>query len=241
MEALGLWNWKSSVDVSTTSGSVTIHLRTLGGLQDEQRTDAALAASMKARAELEDKSSVLYTNHIAPLLSLDRDGLVEVVTSLQRGLFIREARWRVEPYGDPDAPEEMLAGTDVIKKPDLDDILDWKDEQDSLRVELEESRKEWVAQKMEALEKELKEADDLQDQAVNLHKGAIIERAYNREWDNQTVFFGSFNDAKCKKPFFKNVQEVRDLPRPYPYMHIAAAYMELDIFSRNPEALKNSS
>ena len=240
MEALGLFNWKSSVDLSTTSGSVTVHLRTLGGVQDEQRTDAALAASMKARAELEDKKNVLCINHIAPLLSLNRDGLVEVITSLQRGLFLREARWRVEPRGDPDAPEEMLVGTDIVRKPDLNDILDWKDKQDSLRGELEKRRTEWVAERVKALEKELEEADDLQDRAIDLHKAAIIERAYNREWDYQTVFLGSFKDKRCKKPFFKSVQEVRDLPR-FPFRHIAAAYLELDIFSRNPEALKNSS
>lgn len=242
MEALGLWNWKSSVSVRTTSGSVTVHLRTLGGVQDEQRTDVALAASMKERSELEDKKSQLYENHIAPLRSLNRDGLVEVITQLQRGLFLREARWRVEPYGDPDAPEEMLAGTDIISKPDLDDILDWKDKQDSLRGELEKRRTEWVTQKVEALGKELAQLKigQLRDRAIDLHKAAIIDRAYNREWDCQTVFLGSFKDAKCTKPFFKNVQEARDLPR-FPFMHLATAYLELDIFSRNPEALKNSS
>lgn len=242
MEALGLFNWRSSVSLRTTSGSIEVHLRTLGGVEDEQRTDAALAASMKARSELEDKKSQLYENHIAPLLSLNRDGLVEVITSLQRGLFIREARWRVEPYGDPDAPEEMLAGTDIVRKPDLDDILDWKEQQDSLRGELEKRRTEWVTQQMKALKKELTKLKigQLRDRAVDLHKGAIIDRAYNREWDYQTVFLGSFKDAKCKRPFFKGAQEVRDLPR-FPFMHIAAAYLELDVFSRNPELLKNSS
>ncbi len=242
MKALDMWNFKSSVDVSTTSDSVTIHLRTLGGLQDEQRTDAALAASMIARTELEDKKSQLYRNHIAPLLGLNRDGLVEVIVSLQRGLFVREARWRVEPYGDPDAPEETVTATQVLSKPDLDDILDWKDWQDSLHGELEERRTEWVAEQVKALEKELAKlkVKELRDRAVDLHKGSIIERANNREWDWQTVFLGSFKDEKCTKPFFRDLQEVRDLPRP-PYNRIAAAYMELDIFSRNPEALKNSS
>ena len=240
MEAIGLFAWKSEVVLQSTSGSITVHLRTLGGVQDEQRTDAALAASMKARTELEDKTSQLYQNHIAPLLSLKKDGLKEVVTSLQRGLFMRESMWRVEPYGDPDPPEEALAGIDVVYKPDLDDILNWKDKQNSLRVELEERRDKWVAERMEALEEELKKAKDLQDRAINLHKAAIIERAYNREWDYQTVSLGSFKDKKCKKPFFQDVQEVRDLPRPQ-FLYIAAAYLELDTFSRNPEALKNSS
>lgn len=242
VEACGLFSWKSEVVLQATSGSVTVHLRTLGGDQDEMRTDAALAASMKARAELEDKNSALYQNHIAPLLSLNRDGLVEIVTSLQRGLFIREARWRVEPYGDPDAPEEILSGTDVIRKPELEDILKWKEWQDSLRGELEERRDKWVAEKMEVLEGELKGLgkSTLQDRTVSLHKAAIIERAYNREWDFQTVFLGSFKDKKCAKSFFRAIQEVRDLPRPQ-FMQIAAAYLELDTFSRDPEQLKNLS
>lgn len=240
MEAFGLFHWKSEMTLQTTSGSTKVHLRTLGGVEDEQRTDAALAASMKARAELQDKASTLYQNHIAPLLSLNRDGLVEVITMLQRGLFLREARWRVEPYGDPDAPEEMLAGTDIIKKPSLDDVLDWKDQQESLHRELEKRRTEWVAKKMKTLEEELPDADDLQDRAIDLHAASIIERGYNREADWQTVFLGSFKDEKCKKRFFKNVQEVRDLPRPT-FLQIASAYMALDIFSRDPESLKNSS
>ena len=243
MEAIGLFAWKSEVVLQSTSGSITVHLRTLGGVQDEQRTDAALAASMKARTELEDKNSVLYINHIAPLLGLNKEGLKEVILSLQRGLFMRESMWKVEPCGDPDPPEEALAGIDVIYKPDLSDILSWKDRQDSTRGELEKRRGEWVAERMEALEKELSELKkaDLLERAINLHKAAILERAYNREWDYQTVFLGSFKDKKCKKPFFEDVQEVRDLPRPYPFGYIAAAYLELDAFSRNPELLKNSS
>ncbi len=242
MEALDMWNFKSSVDVGTTSGSVTIHLRTLGGLQDEQRTDAALAASVIARTELENKNSALHTNHIAPLLSLDKNGLKEVVTSLQRGLFIREARWQVEPHGDPDAPEEALSGTKIVSKPSLDNVLDWKDERDSLRGELEKRRKEWVDEQADILEKELKKlkVKELRDRAVDLHKGAIVERAYNREWDWQTVLLGSFRDENCTKSQFSTIQEVRDLPRPT-FLQIADRYLELDIFSRNPERLKNSS
>lgn len=244
MEAHGLFHWKSEVSLQTTSGSVTVHLRTLGAVEDEQRTDAALATSMKARTELEDKNSILYQNHIAPLLSLKRGSLAEITTSLQRGLFVREARWRVEPLGDPDAPEEMITsdGYAVLSKPNLDDILDWKDKQDSLRGELEQRRVEWVKERMEAFEAELKELNkaELLERAINLHKAAIIERAYNREWDWQTVFLGSFKDGKCTRPFFKTIEEVRDLPRPQ-FMQIATAYLELDIFSRNPELLKNSS
>ena len=135
MEALGLFHWRSKSVLQTTSGSIKVHLRTLGGVEDEQRTDAALAASMEARAELEDKNSVLYLNHIAPLLSLDKSGLKEIVLGLQRGLFIREAQWRVEPRGDPDPPEEQITpdGFSVLSKPDLDDILKWKEWQTKLK------------------------------------------------------------------------------------------------------------
>lgn len=242
IEALSLFTWKSEVVLQTTSGSVTVHLRTLSGVQDEQRTDAALAASQVTRTELEDENSVLYGNHIAPLLGLHREGLLEVIRSLQRGLFVRMAKWTVEPYGDPDPPEEQLVGTNVISKPDLVDVMDWKDEKSSLLAELEERRKEWVDEQMAALDEELAEVEDadLQSMAIDLHKATIYKRAYNREWDYQTIFAGSFKDEKCKKPFFSDVQEVRDLPRPYPFYHIAAAYIELDTFSRDPEALKNS-
>lgn len=240
IEAHGLFAWKSEVVLQTTSGSVTVHLRTLSGVQDEQRTDAALAASQIARTDLESEDSFLYQNHIAPLLGLHREGLLDVVKQLQRGLFVRMAKWMVEPYGDPDPPEEQLVGTNVVSKPDLTDVMDWKDEKSSLLVELEQRRKEWVEKQVSSLNEELEEVKDLQSMAVNLHKAAIYERAYNREWDFQTIFFGSFKDEKCKKPFFSDVQDVRDLPRPYPFYHIAAAYMELDTFSRNPEALKNS-
>ena len=239
VEALGLFSWKSEVVLQTTSGSVTVHLRTLSGVQDEQRTDAALAASQVTRTALEDKKSSSYQNHIAPLLGLHREGLLEVIKSLQRGLFVRMARWTVEPYGDPDPPEEQLAGTNVVSKPDLTDVMDWKDEKGSLLVELGERRQAWVEEQMVALDRELAEVEDLQSIAVNLHKAAIYERAYNREWDYQTIFFGSFRDKKCRKSFFNDVQGVRDLPRPV-FLKIAAAYRELDTFSYNPEALKNS-
>lgn len=183
IEALSLWQWKSEVELRTTSGSVMVHLRTLGGMEDEQRSDAALAASTIARAELEDKKSQLYQNHIAPLLSLDRENIMEVIISLERGLLIREAQWRVEPLGEPEPPEEQLVGTDVVKKPGLDDILKWQEQRDSLRGELEEQRAEWVDEKTEALKEELADLKkaELQERAVKLHKAAITERAYNRE------------------------------------------------------------
>ncbi len=241
MEAHGLFSWKSEVELQTTSGSMTVHLHTLSGVQDEQRSDAALAASQVARTELEDKTKTLYKNHIAPLLGLDRDGLVEVITSLQRGLFTRMAQWAIEPLGDPDPPEEELAGTTVVSKPNLVDVLDWKDEQESLRGDLEERRKEWVGEQIALLKKELAKLkkSTLQRRAVELHKAAIYERSHNREWDYQTIFFGSFKDGECEKPFFEDVREVRDLPRPI-FSKIAAAYKELDTFSSNPELLKNS-
>ena len=182
---------------------------------------------------------MLYKNHIAPLLGLHREGLLEIVQTLQRGLFVRMAQWKVESFGEPDSPEEALAGTDVVFRPDLEDVMDWMDKKSSTRGELEKRRREWVDEQMTILGKELEEVDDLQDMAVNLHKAAIYDRAYNREWDYQTIFFGSFKDEKCKKPFFKNVQEVRDLPR-RKFLKIAAAYRELDTFSYNPELLKNS-
>jgi len=216
----------------------------LGGVEDEQRTDAALAASMEARVKLDNEKSTLYLNHIAPLLRLDRDGLKEIVVSLQRGLFIREAQWRVEPLGDPDPPEEQITpdGFSVLSKPDLDDILKWKEWQNSLRGELEKKRLEWVAEQIKTFEKELKKlrVKELRDRAIDLHKAAIIERAYNREWDWQTVLLGSFKDENCTKPFFSTIQEVRSLPR-LQFSQIATDYLELDTFSRNPDALKNSS
>lgn len=241
MEALGLFSWKSEVSLSTTSGSVTIHLRTLSGVQDELRTDTALAASQIAKTDLEDKKSVLYKNHIAPLLGLHREGLLEVVRQLQRGLFVRMAQWKVESFGEPDAPEEALSGTDIIKRPDLGDVMDWMDKKDSTRGELEKRRTEWVIKQMEVLEKELKKLKirQLRDRTVELHKGAIMDRAYNREWDYQTVLMGSFKGENCTKPFFGTIQEVRGLPRPT-FLQIAAAYRELDTFSYNPELLKNS-
>lgn len=242
MEKCGLFHWRSETILQTTSGSRMVYLRTLGGNQDEERTDAALAASTIARAELEDKTSQLYTHHIAPLLSLNREGLIEIIIALQRGLFIREAQWKVEPIADPDAPEEILSDVDILSKPDLEDILDWQDERDSLRGELEKQRIEWVTKQVETLQKELSKfkVKQLRERAINLHKAAIIERAYNREWDYQTVFMGSFKDGDCTQPFFSTIQEVRDLPR-HLFSQIAADYLKLDAFSRNPESLKNSS
>jgi len=244
MEACGLYHWRSETTLQTTSGSRTVYLRTLGGDQDELRTDAALAASTIARSELEDKNSQTYTNHIAPLFSLSREGLIEVVVALQRGLFIREAQWRVEPYANPEPPEEVISpsGDEILSKPDLGNILDWQDEKDSLRGELEESRTKWVADSIATLQEELAEMDDdkLLKMAIRLHKAAIIERAYNREFDYQTIFMGSFKDKNCTKPFFGTISEVRSLPK-YIFLKIAAAYFELDTFSRNPERLKNSS
>ena len=242
IEAHGLFQWKSEVVLQTTSGSATVQLRTLGGVEDEQRGDAALAASMIAKAELENTKSQLYTHHIAPLKTLNREGVIDIILALQRGLFIREAQWRVEPLGTPDPPEEQLVGTDVVRKPGLNDILKWQDKRDSLHGELEERRAEWVGEQVEALEKELRglKKAELQKKAVNLHSGAIVERAYNREWDWQTVFLGSFKDEDCTRPFFKTVQEVRGLPRPV-FLKVASAYLELDAFSKNPDALKNSS
>ena len=245
IEALSLFHWKNEVVLQTTSGSVTIHLRTLGGIEDEQRMDAALAASREARAKLEDKKSSLYRNHIAPLISLSRDELVEVIVMLQRGLFVREAQWKVEPRGEPEAPEEQLGGDygiDVISEPQLEDFLKWQDQKDSLRGELEERRTKWVDEQVAALEEELEglKRAILLDRAIELHKMAIMEKTYNNEWDYWTVYLGSFKNEDCTKPFFRNVQEVKELPTLI-RRQLEAAYLELDIFSRNPEQLKNLS
>jgi hypothetical protein len=244
IETCGIFHWKSETTIQTTSGSKNVWLRTLGGDQDQLRTDAALAASTIARSELEDDKSQLYTNHIAPLLTLDRGGLVETVLALQRGLFIREAQWRVEPYANPEPPEEVISssGDKVLARPDLGDVLDWQETTDSLRGGLEESRIKWVAEQVEALQEELSKlkVKELRERATKLHKGAIIERAYNREWDWQTIFLGSFKDENCTKPFFSTISEVRGLPK-YTFLSLAAAYFELDTFSRNPEKLKNLS
>ena len=240
MEALGLFNWKSEVVLPTTSGSVVVYLRTLSGIQDEQRTDAAFAASMTARAERKDEDSTLYKNHLAPLYTLDRESLKEVVRILQRGLYVRESRWRIEPYANPEPPEEVVSttGEKVLSKPGLEDMLDWQKQNEALREELEERRKQWVEEQMANLNLDEMDDEALLEKAVQLHEGAIIERAYSKEWDDYTIFFASYKNKKCTRPFFASVQEVKDLPR-HIWRRLATAYRELDTFSRDPEALKN--
>lgn len=231
--AADLFHWKSEVAVRTTSGSITIHLRTLSSVQDEQRFDGATAASRVMRAELEDENSIGYQTHIAPIVKLKRDGLLGTIRALQRGLFVREARWTVEPYGDPDPPEDH---------PTILDMLDWRDEKDGLNEELEERRTAWVEEQMDVYDEELnqKADDELRELAIGLHSLSLCERAFTKEFDYETVFHGSYSDEACTTAFFTSVGEVRELP-PHVFAPIAWAYRQLDEFSFDLDKLKNSS
>ncbi len=242
IEALGLFNWKSSVDLRTTSGSVTVHLRTLGSIQDELRTDGSMAASRLVQARLENTDSSHYATHISPLNELGRRGLRGIVSRLQRSLFVRDSRWAVEPYANPEPPQDVLDGTKIVSRPDIEDMTEWKDTEDSLRRELEKNRAEWVKERMDALEEELAKMKigELEEIAIGLHQLSIMDRAWNKEWDYQTIFHGSYKDKKCTKPFWKEVSEVRELPK-YIFSQVAAAYRELDEYSYNLEKLKNLS
>lgn len=231
--AADLFHWKAKVPVRTTSGSITIHLRTLGSVQDEQRFDGATAASRVMRAELEDENSIAYQTHIAPIVKLKTDGLLGTIRALQRGLFVREARWTVEPYGDPDPPEDH---------PSILDMLDWHDEKEGLNEELVERRNAWVQEQMDVYDEELnqKADDELQELAIGLHSLSLCERAFTKEFDYQTVFHGSYKDEACTRPFFTIVDEVRELPPPV-FAPIAWAYRQLDEFSFDLDKLKNLS
>jgi len=242
IEALNLFAWKSEVNLRTTSGSVKVHLRTLSSVQDELRTDGAMAASRLVQAQLDDESSAPHINHIAPLKELGQKGLIGIITQLQRGLFIRDSRWAVEPYANPEPPQDTLQETQIVSRPDIKDMTKWKDTEDSLRRELEEKRAVWVKERMDSLEEELAEmdVDALREIAIGLHQLSIMDRAWNKEWDYQTIFHGSYKDEKCTKSFWKEVHEVRELPK-HIFSQVAAAYRELDEYSYNLEKLKNLS
>ena len=238
--ASGLFSWKSSVDLRTTSGSVTVHLRTLSSIQDELRADGSMAATRLVQAHLEDADSNQFQVHIAPLNVLGQNGLKGIVSLLQRGLFVRDSRWMVEPIANPDPPQDSLSGTQIVKRPNIKDMTKWKDTEDSLREELAERRNEWVKERMDGLEKELAEMEieELRELAIGLHRLSIMDRAWNKEWDYQTIFHGSYKDKKCTKPFWKSVQEVKELPK-HIFSQIARAYRELDEYSYDMEKLKN--
>ena len=240
IEALGLFTWKSSVDLRTTSGSTTIHLRTLSSIQDELRTDGSMAASRLVQARLEDAKTDTHITHISPLNELGRKGLHGIVSQLQRSLFLRDSRWAIEPYANPEPPQDILDGTKIVSRPDIEDMTEWKDTEDSLRKELAERRTEWVKERMADLEEELDEMeiDELREIAIGLHRLSIMDRAWNKEWDYQTIFHGSYKDKKCTKPFWKSVQGVKELPK-HIFSQIARAYRELDEYSYDMEKLKN--
>ena len=242
MRALDLFNWASTVDLRTTSGSTTVHLRTLSSLQDELRTDGAMAASRLVQAQLEDAESHTFQVHTAPLMELGQKGLVGIISNLQRSSFVRDARWMVEPYANPDPPQDMLEGTKIVDKPNIKDMTKWKETQDSLRRELEENRNKYVEDRMKELEEELAEMDldELREIAIGLHELSIMDRTWNKEWDYQTIYLGAYKDKKCTKSFWKGVQEVREMPK-YIFTRVAAAYRELDEYSYDLDKLKNSS
>jgi len=220
-----------------------IYLRTLGARQDELRMQHAMAWAREFRNRLRDKGSEEYQLYIAPLVVSDIEELRQLAIGFERIRLNRESTQVIVPEREPRLDEDAT----------LTDAMDVEEEEEKIEEDTVSRRAKWVEEQLEIFVREKLDGyesedgsivepewseHDLRKHVMDAQVEQLAQKAYVERFNDMTLLFGCFADSKCRRPYFKSLEEIQECA-PILKAHLLNAYFDLDVFSADLDELKN--
>jgi hypothetical protein len=222
---------EDSVEVEMRGKKRTYYLRTLGQRDEDARRDFAVAASRAMYRALANPESADYLRYMAPLAEMSREAQETNVVSLRQPAARREAEREIV-VPDVEEPNEH---------PTVIDIVENEEARDEAEAVTEKARDERAQETQNGFAGEVKgwDAEKLLAELQQLTRDAVVADAFGRAFNDGSLYWGVWKDAKYKVRAFASTEEAGNCS-PGLYNRLLSAYYDLDKFSLDVDALKNS-
>lgn len=222
---------EDSIEINVRGKKRKLYLRTLGQRDEDARRDHAVAASRKMYRLLNDEGSEEHSRYIIPLADMKRSDQESSLAGLKVSELRKEAEIEVVV---PDTPE---AG----EHPNMTELVEAEEALDEAEKVTEKTRAERVQANLAAYREEIKDwpDDKILSELVRLTREAIISDAFGRAFNDGSVYWGVWKDAKYRQRAFDNIGDAGNCDSQM-YGALLAGYYDLDTFSTDVDSLKNS-
>lgn len=207
-----------------------VYLRTLGVAADDARRVYATRQARLVYKKLHDPESIERQELLEPLARAGRDDLIDLIVTMKRGDFIRDAQFEVVPLDTPEPPDE----------PTIIDIVETEETQDAIERDLAAERSAYVERRSAEYRAACadKSVDDLLAEANQLRIDAQVNAAFSDAYMDATLYWSVYRDPQYKKHFFSGPEGVGEID-PQVREALVREYYALDEFTQDPDGLKN--
>lgn len=188
-----------------------VWVRVLGDFDLNKAYKASRVASNKKRLALRDSTSEDYQDEVMGVADLTREEKEDLVRTARMSIFVSEAQVAVKR---PDLPEleEVAVDPDAASLEELENL---DKTENKVEDEYQKKLQEYVTDKVNELNAELKEMSDekLLEVASFEISNVVPFSVFVSELNDQKIFYGTFKDKYCKDREFDNLMDVKNLPR----------------------------
>lgn len=230
-EVDALWRVEDEVTVSTPSGELTVYMRTISDMENDNRVKEALAAARRFRVRLSDKGSDEYRWHIAHLDDASSEALRDIAVELRRIELARESISEVFARSWPEPKKDA----------DVEGLIKVEEQREKIEADVEDARSDWIEKGLEVYREQLAEMPDerLMEIAVAGQTTSAVNGVFQQSMDRATVHYACFRDDGYQERLFPTLKSVEDANHRV-VDQLIARYRELDRWTRGSDGLKKS-
>jgi hypothetical protein len=206
-----------------------VYLRTLTEIQNEERVNHALKAARVMRRRLRTDEE-FRAEKLDETACATRAELEKIALDLHRVRSERAAVSEVVSLDHPEPPDDAT----------ITDVIDTMDENDDIERDVEDARKKWVDERVDAFKLEVQGWDDakLREFVEEETVAGLCNREFNVAFDRATVALCCYESESRKKLMFSSIGDVMQVGDKF-RSTVSEAYRKLDSFSGDSESLKN--
>ena len=225
-----LFRVRNTLTLVVRGKEITLHLRTISGVDESARNDYAVGRSRTILKRLREPESAESQQFFGGIDTTERPDLIEQALRLRRPTHIKAALKAAYREQDPEPPDD----------PTLTQVVEAVEETARLDEQVEAERATFIGNLQAAYRKQLEEMDDLALalEVREMLTDAVLNATYTQASNAYTLYAAVYTDENYRKRYFASPDEAGECDPDFA-SQLVDAYIVLDAFSQQPGALKN--